>query len=57
MHQIDNCAQPKNGQPVVEHRRELDGTVHAFTCQECNHSWKVYQNQYHSPTCSWHTDK
>lgn len=35
------------------HYRELDGTVYAYTCNECGYSWKIYQNQYHGEGCPY----
>ena len=49
---IDDCALPRDGQLVIERRHQLDNTIYAYTCCECKQSWKVYQNQYHSLTCS-----
>lgn len=34
------------------HRRQLDNTIYAYTCNECGRSWKIYQDQYHSENCS-----
>jgi hypothetical protein len=32
--------------------RQLDHTIYAYRCLECNQVWKIYQNEYHSTECS-----
>lgn len=33
-------------------RREFDGTIYAYRCNECGNAWKIYQNPWHDARCS-----
>lgn len=42
----------KSNKDIKPLRREFDGTIYAYRCNECGNAWKVYQNPWHDASCS-----